>query len=187
MEQRQAPPDVSRLAAHIVRADQSMALRAARALREASEAAPEGGGAPPSPSPPSAAASPVRVIPAGSAEASALLPALRLASAQLARLAAAPAAASPQAARAPPTDAGFERAARPASARRLVMGQTEHAATVNRLVSAMEQGGGEGAGRADAAAASKARKTAEAEQLAAENAEMREMIANTGAATDNTL
>ena len=44
-----------------------------------------------------------------------------------------------------------------------------------------------GGGRDAAAAASKARKEAEAAQLAAENAAMKERIANTGAATDNDI
>ena len=44
-----------------------------------------------------------------------------------------------------------------------------------------------GGGRDAAAAESKARKEEEAAQLAAENAEYREMIANTGAATDNDI
>lgn len=44
-----------------------------------------------------------------------------------------------------------------------------------------------GAGRDAAAAASKARKEAEAAQLARENAEYREMIAKTGAVTDNDI
>ena len=44
-----------------------------------------------------------------------------------------------------------------------------------------------GAGRAEAAAASKARKAAEAAALAAENDAMRERIANTGAASVNQL
>ena len=45
----------------------------------------------------------------------------------------------------------------------------------------------EGGGRDAAAAASKARKAAEAEQLAKENAAMKDRIANTGAATDNDI
>lgn len=47
--------------------------------------------------------------------------------------------------------------------------------------------GSAGAARAVMAAESKARKEAEAVELAKENAEMREMIANTGAATDNDI
>lgn len=44
-----------------------------------------------------------------------------------------------------------------------------------------------GAGRAEAAAASKVRKEAEARKLAAENATYRRMVATTGAATDNDI
>ena len=44
-----------------------------------------------------------------------------------------------------------------------------------------------GGGRAAAAKAAKQRKAAEAERLAAENAAFRDMIANTGAATDNDI
>ena len=61
------------------------------------------------------------------------------------------------------------------------------AATDNDITDDVGADGTVGAGRNEAAAASKARKEAEAARLAAENAAMRERIANTGAATDNDI
>ncbi len=61
------------------------------------------------------------------------------------------------------------------------------ARTDNDITDDVAADGTVGAGRAEAAAASKARKDADAAQLADENAAMRDRIANTGAATDNQL
>jgi hypothetical protein len=59
------------------------------------------------------------------------------------------------------------------------------AATDNDITDDVGADGTVGAGRNEAAAASKARKDAEAAHLAAEYAAMRKRLANTGAATDN--
>ena len=59
------------------------------------------------------------------------------------------------------------------------------AATDNDITDDVWADGTVGAGRNEAAAASKARKDAEAAQLAAENAALRKRLGNTGAATDN--
>ena len=61
------------------------------------------------------------------------------------------------------------------------------AATDNDITDDVGADGTVGAGRGEAAAASKARKAAEAEQLAKENAEKRDRIKNTKAATDNDI
>ena len=61
------------------------------------------------------------------------------------------------------------------------------AATDNDITDDVGADGTVGAGRNEAAAASKARKDAEAARLAAENAAMRQRIASTGAATDNDI